>query len=316
MDRCSRDSSLPSLFADQRSTLSRLDSIISPEKSHLGPTTHTPRSRTSHLSPGALAMNNLAGRKKADKKPELTEDEKFSLALAGEVAAFMTLHKAAYFGQVKNLERSIEAKLVATDAYDVESGNTALILAARNGHLRCVATLVEKGKAAVNLAGFGGLTALAHACKNDHLEVVAYLLDHAKAAVNTEDDGGNTPVLLCARMGNLKCLELLAAKGASLTHQNKRGVSALGTAVLNGRMALVDWFLKQHPPADVNHKDKDGSTPLHYAASVGHARIVKQLLMAGAKLGVDNVRSERAEDVAANETIKALIKTFGGGASE
>lgn len=216
----------------------------------------------------------------------------------------MTIHKAAYFGAVKNLDRLLDGKL--TDSYDSESGNTPLILAARNGQLKAVQMLIEKGKANVNLAGFGGLTALHHACKNDHIDVVHYLIETAHANVNVEDDAGNTPIALCARMGNLKCLESVLAGGASLDHPNKRGCTAFGAAVLNGRMAIVDLLLKK--PLNLNHTDKEGNTALHYAARIGYLRLVKQLLAANINRGVINTDDEKAEDVAANDAIKAAIK--------
>jgi ankyrin repeat protein len=106
--------------------------------------------------------------------------------------------------------------------------------------------------------------ALHHSCKNDHVDVVAYLLDVGKALVAVEDDSGNTSLSLAARMGNLKCLELLSARGGSIDGGNKRGCTPFMAAVLNGRMAVIDWFLKK--PININHADRDGNTALHYAA--------------------------------------------------
>lgn len=252
----------------------------------------------------------------------------------------MTLHRAAYFGLAKNLEKLLEAK-VSVDALDAESGNSALILAARNGQLPAVQTLIERGKANPNLPGFGGLTALHHACKNDHLEVVTYLVDHAKANVNVEDEAGNTPVALAARMGNLKCLEAIATKGANLDQPNKRGTTPFISSVVNGRMAIVDALLKK--PININHADKDGNTALHYAArsdteqsrhvhneyrvrfrvshsscssipyhllppSCGYIRVVGQLLAANVHATSLNNAEESPETVALNDAIRVAIK--------
>jgi ankyrin repeat protein len=273
-------------------------------------------------------MNSLAGRKKAEKKPELTEDEKFVLGLSNEVATFLTLHKAAYFGYAKNLEKLLDAKTTAplmpvamgagapaasaADAYDVESGNTALILACRNGHAKCVQLLLDKGKANVNLAGFAGLTALHHACLQDQEGALALLLERGHAHVNVEDDAGNTPVSLAARMGNLRCLELVAARGAHIDHPNKRGATPLMQACLHGRIAVVDALLRKKQ-VNLAHTDREGNSALHVAASCGYLRLVRQLLSAGADASITNHREEKAEDVAFNEPIRALLKTYGGG---
>jgi len=271
-------------------------------------------------------MEGLAVRKKGEKKPELTEEEKFVLSLGAEVSTFLTLHKAAYFGHAKNVEKHIaEAKPVAhapgnahahaspSDAYETDSGNTALILASRNGHAKCVQLLLEKSHANVNLAGFGGLTALHHACLHDSESSVALLLELGHAHVNVEDDSGNTPVALAARMGNLRCLELVAARGAHIDHPNKRGATPLMQAVLHGRMAVVDALLKKQ--VNLQHTDKDGSTVLHVAAQCGYLRIVRQLLAAGADAGITNLAEMKAEDVAFNDAIRALLKTYGGGSA-
>lgn len=263
-------------------------------------------------------MEGLAGRKKADKKPELTEDEKFVQGLTAEVATYLTIHKAAYFGIVKNLEKLLDGK-VAIDALEPESGNSALIIAARNGNLEAARLLIEKGRANVNLAGYGGLTALHHACKNDETEMVELLLDVGKCSVNIEDDAGNTPASLSCRMGNLQCLELVLHRGATIDHANKKGSTPFGVAVLNGRMAIVDWMIKKSnggasgapPTINLSHVDKEGNTPLHYAASCGYIRVVRQLLTANCKTNIENANNEKAEDVAFNEAIKTLIQTAG-----
>ena len=78
-------------------------------------------------------------------------------------------------------------------------------------------------------------------------------------------------------------------------------------AVLNCRMAILDWFLKK--PINVNHCDKEGNNSLHYAAKLGYTRIVRQLLSANIKTANVNTDDETPEDVAFNDAVKALIKS-------
>lgn len=54
-----------------------------------------------------------------------------------------------------------------------------------------------------------------------------YLVEEAKANTEIEDDAGNTPINDAARMGNLKCFELLCNKQSNIEHSNKHGVSRL-----------------------------------------------------------------------------------------
>lgn len=242
-------------------------------------------------------------RSRKEKKPEPTEEEKFILSLEQDVSTFLTIHRAAYFGYHKTLQKRIDEK-AQVDALEPESGNTPLILASRNGCLKAAELLLDKGGAQVNLAGFGGLTALHHAALNDRLGVLEALLER-RAHVNAEDDAGNTPALLAARMGSLRCLEALADKGANVELANKRGVAPFGAAILNGRVALVDWFLKRG--VDVQHADHDGNTVLHYAAQCGYARVVRQLLDANCRADVQNALDETPGDLAPSDAIRALL---------
>ena len=54
-------------------------------------------------------------------------------------------------------------------------GDTALICASRNGHLKSVEALVESG-ANIHLAGHDAFTALNHAMKNGHEEICELLI--------------------------------------------------------------------------------------------------------------------------------------------
>jgi len=250
--------------------------------------------------------------RKKEKKPELTEEEKFKLELAADVSTYLNIHKAAYFGHAKNVEKLLDSK-VAADTYETETGMTPLILACSNGHVNVAQVLVEKGNANVNLAGHGGLTALHHACKNDHVDVVRYLLsDGVNADVSIDDDVGNTAATFSARVGALKCLELLLSKGATMDATNKRGCTPFLTAVLNGRMAVVDWALRAKN-ININQTDAEGNTALHYAAQCGYLRMVEQLLSSGAKVTIENSGGDKPHELAASKLIKQVIVTAGRG---
>lgn len=253
------------------------------------------------------------GRNKKDKKPEMSEEEKFVLKLQQDVSEYFHIWRAASYGQTKHVERLLEESHVKhahghVDAYEPESGNTALILASRGGHLRCVQLLVHNGRANVNLAGWGGLTALHHAAKNDHQEVLKFLLDEAKANFNAEDDSGNTALSIAARMGNLKCVEILSSKGANIDHKNKRSCTPFMISVLNCRTALVEWLIKR--PIDINQTDSHGNSALHYAAKNGFLPLTRTLLMNNIKATLSNLDGHRAEDVALGADVKELIHNY------
>ena len=59
---------------------------------------------------------------------------------------------------------------------------------------------------------------------------------------------------------------------------------------------------------DVNKKDKDGWTPLHYAANRGHVDVVKILLKNKADKTLKTNDGGTALDWASNEEIKQLLQ--------
>lgn len=62
---------------------------------------------------------------------------------------------------------------------------------------------------------------------------------------------------------------------------------ALFKAVKAGNLEAVRALLA-HDPSSVDARDKDDSTPLHWAAWKGHAPIVEALLDAGAAIDAEN----------------------------
>lgn len=131
------------------------------------------------------------------------------------------------------------------------SGETPLMRAASQGHVKVMTLLLQKG-ADVNAADNDKLTALmqmvSSGAGNDNaVATVKFLLAHG-ARVNAEHDGENAPLHAACQGGNLQMVKLLLAAGAK-----------------------------------VNAKNADGQTPLQLAKEGKYAEIIKALVAAGAK---------------------------------
>ena len=92
------------------------------------------------------------------------------------------------------------------------------------------------------------------------------LLEHG-AAVDCIEDLGDTPLHLASGVGRLKAVQQLVEFGADVNKHRTNSVlfdlAPLHHAVLSGNVEIVCFPLKHG--ADVNDRDCDGRTALHFA---------------------------------------------------
>jgi ankyrin repeat protein len=196
-----------------------------------------------------------------------------------------------------------------------DGGWTALMLAARGGHVEVAKTLLDKGADvnANNYAGrqpsaplsldqicertiamdsyptypslwdnqfFYGSTALMMAANWGHPEVARLLLDNG-ADVNARNHFGTTALAAAVLKGYLEVTKILLDKEADPNEQDCWGLPILSRAVLRGYPEAVKVLLENG--AEVNAKDKNGSTALMMVSSQGHRQVVDLLKAHGAK---------------------------------
>ncbi|XP_074569785.1 E3 ubiquitin-protein ligase XBAT33-like isoform X2 [Curcuma longa] len=143
------------------------------------------------------------------------------------------------------------------------SGRTALHFASAGGHARCIRLLaadlcpgfslstVTDSLALtrfINKAANGGITALHLAALNGHSDCVHLLLDlHANISATTLSyasspmaiGAGSSPLHYAACGGNLKCCQVLLARGASRTAMNCNGWLPVDVARICGSHWLI-----------------------------------------------------------------------------
>jgi ankyrin repeat protein len=168
------------------------------------------------------------------------------------------------------------------------AGETALLRAARGGHVLAVDRLLVAG-AAPDLAQSDGTTPLIMAAMKGHAAVVDRLL-RAGAAVDLVKSDGAAPLFVAAMSGHVAVVDQLLVAGAAVDLPRKSyGDTPLIVAAQVGREATVARLLRAGAVPDL--VDSKGCTPLWMAAMYGHEVVVAQLLDAGA-----------AVDLATNET--------------
>ena len=192
-----------------------------------------------------------------------------------------------------------------------EKGGTALMSAAKRGHLPVVELLLERG-ATVDASDEGGHTALHWAAiRGDYPEMVRRLID-AGADVSRQSKNG-TALTAAAMMGHLATVNVLLAAGADVsTPERILKATALSLASSFGHSAVVRVLIAAG--ADVDHRDQKGWTALIYASKEGHLKVVQALLDAGANANMvswDGYTARQLAEENSNPEVVALLKETG-----
>ncbi len=170
-------------------------------------------------------------------------------------------------------------------------GNTALMLAAKNGNI----TLLLQNKAEAEAEAAVKDKAEAEAAVKDKAEaavkrvdvdIVKLLLDKGADAKAVAKDG-TTALMLAAEKGSLEIVESLLDKAADVKAVAEDGTTALSLAVASKKLNLVTEVLKDDSATTLlNIKGKRGMTPLLIAAMDNSTEIVKRLVEAGADVNI------------------------------
>jgi ankyrin repeat protein len=205
---------------------------------------------------------------------------------ATNTAGRTPLHIAANFGPKWVLELLL-ANGASINARDI-AGNTPLHAATDSPYVKrdLLELLIAKG-ADVNARNEAGQTPLhrvsmirKQGTRLDHPAEV--LLAHG-AEVNAKDKSGNTPIHFAVKNGHCKLIDLLQAKGAITSKDDKPDEEASFQALgRNERNDAHDLELLLDYGADVNAADRWGWSLLHYTVWPSNADMTKVLLEKGA----------------------------------
>ena len=163
-----------------------------------------------------------------------------------------------------------------------KGGGTALIIASDNGENEIVKLLIAKG-ANVNAIDTIGTNALMFAAESGYTDIVKTLLA-AGANINAQDTYGWTALMYASKKADSALIQTLIDGGANIalrTNEKDNKSDALIIASAYGNLNAVKTLIAAG--ANINTKDKNGWSAMHWASGMGHKEVVDALLAAGAK---------------------------------
>ena len=156
------------------------------------------------------------------------------------------------------------------------NGVTPLMIAAEEGHINAVTSLVKCG-ANVHLHDKDGQRALHHAMQSPQAsicEVLSCLIKNG-ADVNAHTFHNETPLMLASRDDHVNVVTFLIKHGADVDLQDKDGDTALHYAASSSLPEIVETLLNLGASHMCNHQ---GLTPLNQACIVGNIEVVDYLI--------------------------------------
>ena len=148
-----------------------------------------------------------------------------------------------------------------------------------------------------------GQTPLIAALRDESFKVAAALLEAPGLRVDATNHAGETALMMAALKGQLAWAQRLVAAGAAI---NREGWTPLHYAASGGGFEVVRWLLEQG--AQIEAPSPNRSTALMMAARYGASESVELLLARGADTRLRNDRGLTAADFARSAGRDALAE--------
>ena len=191
-------------------------------------------------------------------------------------------------GQVEKVQEGLSADPGLLNAKN-ENDVSAVLFSVYVGRTEIAKLLIDRG---ADLDLF-------EAAATGTQERLELLLRKNPASINSFSAEGWTPLHLAVFFGRINIVHLLLSKGANINipSKNDQRVSPLHSALANPQNSAVGQLLIG-AGADLNVRQSEGYTPLHYAAANGLDQVVRSLIAHSADQTIKNHQGKTAHDLA------------------
>uniref|UniRef100_A0A8C9XAB3 Ankyrin repeat and FYVE domain containing 1 n=1 Tax=Sander lucioperca TaxID=283035 RepID=A0A8C9XAB3_SANLU len=193
---------------------------------------------------------------------------------------------------------------------EARDGQTPLHLASSWGLEEVVQCLLEFG-ANVNAQDAEGRSPIHAAISNQHNVIIQLLISHPDIRLNIRDRQGMTPFACAMTHKNNKAAEAILKREPGAAEQvDNKGRNFLHVAVQNSDIESVLFLISVQ--ANVNSRVQDAAklTPLHLAVQAGSEIIVRNLLLAGAKVNELTKHRQTALHLAAQQDLATICSVL------
>ncbi|WP_131782524.1 ankyrin repeat domain-containing protein [Legionella gresilensis] len=198
-------------------------------------------------------------------------------------------HSALARGDIQVVSKLQRLSLINTQDGEFGDGGTPLQVAAYNGRVALIESLLAAG-ADISYANERFGTALHMAVLGNKPDAIAKLIEKG-AQVNQCIEGGETPLNFALLKYNKEAALALIEHGADVNQVNNDGETMLHYALKKGQIEVAIALIKKG--ADVNTFNEEGDTPLHIAARIGNIEVINALLEKNAVVNQPNNYNRR-----------------------
>lgn len=231
---------------------------------------------------------------------EEIQEKKLAMSV---IVTFREFQTAAIEGNLKTIGLYINQPHANLDAVD-QHGATALMYAAKNGHLHIIKALID-AKADLHVTDKIGCTALTWATLYCHPEIINVL---TAAGANPNSKAECSDLMRAVMIGHVETVNALIAAGAKPDVVSRYGLTPLMLAAFRGHEKTAKALIQASPHNTLNMTDENGNSALSTALSYKHFEVAKLLIEAGADITISNKQGATAKTLNTDAAIASLLK--------